>query len=162
MNAVTLSPETRALADLLSAASVGDTVTFDAMSAAINRPIASRRYLIFRALACVSEESGAVFGSVRGVGYQRIAANDAHMIGAHARRKIRRTAKRTADTITSAVHHANNLSDDDLRKAYSEVNALGLIRHLAADRVVRATPSETKPEPVGITMGRFARALGAG
>lgn len=157
-----ISPDTRAIADLLKATSIGDTATFSAMSAAIGRDIRARRHLIPRALTLASQEAGAVFGTLRGEGYRRLPAEDAHLLGAHARRRIRRTAKRTAELITSAATMANDLSDPARRRAFAEINALGLIRHLASDKAVSAThAAEPKAEPVALLMRRAARHLGA-
>jgi hypothetical protein len=156
-----LNPEARALVDLFTAASVGAVVTYADMSAAIGRDIHARRHLIPRAMTLAAKEAGAIFGSVRGVGYQRLAATDAHMLGAHTRGRIRRSAKRTADAITAAVSAANDMPDEARRRAFAEVNAMGLIRHLATDKAVSATTAEPKAEPVAHTMRRFAEAIGA-
>jgi hypothetical protein len=156
----TLSAETRALADLFAATTVGGTITFAAMSEAIGRGIEARRYIALRAMQIANKETGAIFGSVRGVGYQRLAAADAHMIGAHARGRIRRTAKRTADAITCAINTANDMPDDAKRRAFAEVNALSLMQHLARDKQVSAATPEPRAEPVAITMRRFAEQIG--
>jgi hypothetical protein len=157
----TLSADSRALATLFAEAPVGGTVTYAAMSDAIGRSITPRRYLALRALQIVNRETGAIFGSVRGVGYQRLAATDAHMLGAHARGRIRRTAKRTASAIQSAIDTANDMPDEAKRRAYAEINALSLIRHLSRDKPVAAATPEPKAEPVAITMRRFAESIGA-
>ena len=157
----TLSAECRALADLFAAAPVGGTVTYAAMSAAIGRSIADRRYLAIRAMQVATRETGAIFGSVRGIGYQRLQPQDAHMLGAHMRGRIRRGAKRTAEAIVAAIQSTNSLPDDAKRRAYAEVNAMQLVRHIAADKQVSAASTEPKAEPVAITMRRFAQQIGA-
>lgn len=159
--AQTLSAETRALADLFAAAPVGETVTYAAMSAAIGRSIADRRYLALRAMTVATKETGAIFGSVRGIGYQRLAPQNAHMLGAHARGRIRRSAKRTADAIVAALATANDMPDAARRAGYAEVNAMNLVRHITADKQVSAATPEPKAEPVAITMRRFAEQIGA-
>ena len=156
-----LSAETRALVTLFTSIPVGDTVTYVAMSSAIGRPIQDRRHLIPRAMTIAAKESGAIFGGVRTVGYKRLPAQDAHILGAHTRRRIRRSAKRTTDAIVSAINHANDMPDAAKVRAYAEVNSMALIRHLASDKEVTASASAPKPEPVAVTMRRFARALGA-
>lgn len=157
----TLSVECRALADLFAATPIGGTVTYAAMSASIGRDIASRRYLAIRGMHVATRETGAIFGSVRGVGYQRLQPQDAHMLGAHARGRIRRSAKRTADAIVAAIQSANDMPDDAKRRAYAEVNAMQLVRHISADKQVSAASTEAKAEPVAITMRRFAEQIGA-
>lgn len=156
----TTTPDTRALVDLLCAASIGATVTYDQMSAAIGRSIQGRRYLIPRAITLAAKEGGAIFGSVRKVGYLRLAPTEAHVLGAHARGRIRRSAKRTADAITAAMAAANDVPDSERRRAFAEVNSLGLIRHLASDKRVATVASEPKAEPVAVVMRRFADQIG--
>jgi len=157
----TMSAECRALADLFAATPVGGTVTYAAMTQAIGRSIADRRYLIPRAAHVATRETGAIFGSVRRVGYQRLAPQDAHMLGSHTRSRIRRSAKRTADAIVAAVTATNDMPDAAKRRAYAEVNAMALIRHIATDKQVAAGTTEPKSEPVGVVMRRFAQAIGA-
>lgn len=156
-----LSVECRTLADLFSAAPVGGTISYADMSRAIGRNIADRRYLALRAMQVATRETGAIFGSVRGVGYQRLQPQDAHMLGAHTRGRIRRSAKRTADAIVAALQSTNNMPDDARRRAYAEVNAMHLVRHITTDKQVSAASPEPKAEPVAITMRRFAEQIGA-
>jgi hypothetical protein len=162
MNLVqTMSPDTAAIVALLTAASVGATVTYEQMSHAIGRPIGDRRYLLPAAIRIAARDHGAIFGTVRKIGYQRLPATDAHILGAHTRRRIRSSAKRAAEAIVSAVERANDLPDGAKRMAYAEVNSMSLIRHLATDKQVSAAPSEAKAEPIAIVMRRFALAIGA-
>lgn len=156
-----LGAETRTLVDLFVATPVGQTITFASMSSAIGRPITDRRHLIPRAMHIAAKEAGAIFGGVRSVGYQRLPATDAHMLGSHTRRRMRRSAKRTTDAIVSAISHANDMPDAARLRAYAEVNALALIRHIAADKEVLASTAEPKAEPVALTMRRFAQQIGA-
>ena len=162
MNIVqTLSVECRTLADLFAATPVGETVSYSAMSAAIGRSIADRRYLAIRAMHVATKETGAIFGSVRGVGYQRLAPQNAHMLGSHTRGRIRRSAKRTADAIVAAIQSTNDMPNDARRRAYAEVNSMRLVQHISADKQVSAAGTEAKAEPVAITMRRFAEQIGA-
>ena len=157
----TISADTRALVDLFAACSVGSTVTFGHMSDALGRSIKERRHLLPGALKIAARDYGAIFGSVRGVGYQRLAAEEAYVLGAHTRRRIRSSAKRTANAIVSAVEKANNLPEGAKARAYAEVNALHLVRHISADKQITATVAEAKPEPVAVVMRRFAEKMGA-
>jgi len=156
-----LSAECRALTDLFVATPIGGTITYADMTRAIGRDISARRYLCLRAIEVAGKEAGAIFGTVRGVGYRRLPPQDAHQLGSHARGRIRRTAKRAASAIAAALATANEMPDEAKRRAYAEVNALALIRHLATDRNVAAATPDPKPEPVGIIMRRFAEKIGA-
>lgn len=158
-----LQAETRALVDLFVAAPINGVVTFSEMSRVIGRPIGLRRHLVPRAMRIASRESGAIFGNVRGEGYKRLAAEDAHLLGSTARRRIRRTAKRASEAIVAAVMVNNSISSEAKRKAYAEVNTMGLIRHIATDRAVAKAneiADDSKPEPVAIVAQRFAREIG--
>jgi len=159
--AQTIAPDTAAIVDLFVRASVGSTVTYADMTAAIGRSIAERRHLIPNAMRIAARDHGAIFGSVRAVGYKRLPAEDAHLLGGHTRRRIRNSAKRIVAAIVSAVERANDMPDGAKRRAYAEVNAMSLIRHIAADKQVSSASSDAKPEPVGIVMRRFAEQIGA-
>lgn len=155
------NPDARALADLFKSVSVGAIVNYTDMTEAIGRNIHDRRHLIPRALTLAAREAGAIFGSVRKIGYQRLSPQEAHILGANARGRIRRTAKRTAEAISAAVSTANDLPDAEKRRAYAEINSLNLIRHIAADKQVSASEVTPRAEPLGIVMRRFARTIGA-
>ena len=131
-----------AIADTLAETSVGTICTFAAISDAIGRDVGACRYLIPRAIKRVNESSGALFASVRGVGYQRISPDDAHTIGSAARGRVRRTSRRASTTIINAIDRANTLPDDKRRKALGEVATLNMLAHLATERTVRAMPAE--------------------
>lgn len=159
--AQTIAPDTQAIVDLFLATPVGQTVTFAAMSAAIGQAIANRRHLIPRAIHIAARDHGAIFGSVRTVGYHRMPAQDAHMLGAHTRHRMRRSAKRTSAAIVAAVTMANDMPAAAKVRAYAEVNAMALIRHIAADKIVIASTAEPKAEPVALVARRFAQQIGA-
>ena len=155
-----IAPETAALVELLAATPVGEVASYTAMSSAIGRDIAARRYLIPSAIRHAAIQHGAIFGTVRGVGYKRLASTEAYILGAHARRRIRRSAKRASDAIVEAMSKANDMPDAEKRRAYAEVNALALVRHIASDKEVTATVAEPKAEPVAIVARRVAQAMG--
>ena len=90
---IQISTETRALADRLMQAAVGDVVTYSDLSAALGADVHRRRYLLMQAIKAANAETGALFASVRRIGYQRLAANEAHIVGAAARRRIRSTTR---------------------------------------------------------------------
>jgi hypothetical protein len=154
-----LSAEVRVIADLLKAASVDDTVTYAAMSQAIGQPIQAKRYLALRALEVANKESGAIFGSVRCVGYQRLPAQEAHVLGSHTRGRIRKAAARTIRHITAALDAANDMPMPAKLKAYTEINSLALARHIASDKQITAATGDAKAEPVAVVMRRFAQQI---
>jgi hypothetical protein len=156
-----LSPETRTIADRLNATEVGGIVSFAEMSAAIGRNILSRRHVIYSAMRLAEKESGAIFATIRGQGYKRLAASEVvEIVGSSARAHIRRTARRSAKTLNEGTRRHNNLPPEMQRKVASEMSVLGLIEHISRDKVV--APKEdapTKPQPVAVTAREFLKAL---
>lgn len=151
-----ISAETAAIAARLREAAVGETVSYDELSAAIGRDIRKRRHLLYAGMRAVERETGAVFGTERGVGVRRLPTDEASKIGAHARKRIRRAAHRAAGRIDRAVKRANDLPDDVARKSYGEIATLRLLEHLSSDK---AQPKQEKapdrPEPVAVTAARM-------
>jgi hypothetical protein len=145
-----LSAEARAVADLLLACPVGETVSLAAMSDAIGRNVTARRHIIATARRVAEREGGATFASIRGVGYQRIAAERAAaVIAPAARQHIARTARRARRSLTAAVAGANDLPPDVQRRTAHELGVLGLIEHAARERVKHLPDTApTKPLPV--------------
>lgn len=137
--------DVQALRERLEATPVGEVCTYAQLDAALGSPSRARRYLVLRALHRMNRETGAIFGAVRGVGYKRLAADEAYTLGHHGRGRIRRTARRTSAAIAQAVSAANEISDEAKRKAMAEVSTLNMIAHVATDRVVKAAQNASKP-----------------
>ena len=154
-----LSPDRRLLADAFKAVPVGETLSFDAMSETLGAPILTRRYLIPGAIKLAAQETGAIFASVRGVGYMRLPPADAHLIGASSRRRIRRGARRAATLIEAAIQKANDVDDGARRRAFTEVSHLGLIQHIARDASAPVLSRPDAPEPVAATARQFLARL---
>jgi len=156
-----VSAETRAIADLLIACPIGETVTLASMSDAIGRDITKHRYIIASARRLVEREVGAVFTSVRGVGYKRLDVERAIGVVAPAARKhIARSARRASRSITAALSKANDVPTDLQRRAVYELGVLGIIEYAARERV-KQTPEDTptKPEPVAVVAKRWLSRL---
>jgi hypothetical protein len=141
----------RRIGDLLNATPIEGVATYGKISEAIGFDVARRRWLLPAALRLANAETGAIFATQRSIGYQRLPGSEAHALGRHARGRIRRISKSTQQVITQALILTNDLSDDERRRAHSELAALGLIQHLSLDRnmpqVVGDRPMPT-PETV--------------
>lgn len=148
-----LSADTRAVADVLVACSVGGVTTFATMSAAIGRDITLRRYILTAARRVAQREAGAVFVSERAIGLRRISAERAtETVGSTARRHIRRTARRAKSALLAATNGVNDLPPVAQRRLAAEVSALGLIEHLSRDAASKPSDdAPTKPQPVAVT-----------
>lgn len=155
-----MSAEVRALADRLLATPVGETVGYDALSAAIGEDVRERRYLLLAAIRAAGREAGALFASIKSVGYQRLSIDEVFAVGTRARQRVRRATKRTADQMTHALSFANDVSDEVRRKTNGEVNSLRLLHHLSTDRAQSHAPKSDKPEPVGKVLRAMMEKLG--
>jgi prophage DNA circulation protein len=152
-----LSADARAVADLLLACPIGETVSLASMSDAIGRDIRKHRHVIVTARRVAEREAGAVFTSVRGIGYQRLDAERTVAVVAPAARKhIARSAKRAARSLHASMSKANDLPMDVRRRAVHELGVLGIIEHAARERV-KTLPAEapTRPEPVAVVAQRW-------
>lgn len=105
----------------------------------------SHYVLAQRAQRLLNAENGAVFATVRGEGYRRLA----HVVGADyasnlALLRIRRQSRRGQKLATLAIEFANDANDNDKRRVYQKLSTLGLIEHLTLKKTVR-TMSDDKP-----------------
>lgn len=152
-----ISPEVRAVAELLMKCQPNEIVTFDEMSAAIGRSIFKRRHIIVSARRVAERENGAVFTSERSIGYKRLEAIAvADVVGTSARAHIRKSARRGVRSILHGTRRANDLPPEIQRKVAAEMSTLGLIEHISRDSNVKPNAeAPTKPQPVAVT----ARAL---
>lgn len=157
-----LSVETRALADRLLLVSYGGTITKHELSAVIGRDIEGCRHLLYSAFNLVRRESGAVFGVVRNVGYQRLTVEQVPAVGAVARRHIGRTARKARKSIVAALAKANGVDPAVSLRSNSELSALGLIAHLSRDQNTKPTAEmEKAPLPVAKAAQAFLEHIGA-
>jgi len=152
-----ISPDVRALIAHLAAVPVGGIVTLDDMAAVIGRDMADHRHLYYSAARILMRETGAVFASIRKVGYERLsAARAAEIIGPASRSRIRGTAMRGKRGLVATLASANDLAPDLVMKASNEIATLGLIAHLSSTAVAKAAPPPpTAPEPVAMTARRL-------
>jgi hypothetical protein len=157
-----LHQDTRILADVLLACPFGETIKFDELSKAIGRDIQVCRHLLYRAIYIVERDNGAVFASIRRVGYKRVVPDDLHKIGQTARARIRSQARRGFRTISNGIAKANDISPPALREALREQSILGLVEHTAKDRN-RPDVAEgaTRPLPVAEVAREFLKKMGA-
>lgn len=151
-----ISPDVSALVELFIETKPGDVITYDAMTRQIGRSIKDHRWLALRAMDLSARDHGAVFANERGTGYVRLDPEDAHSIGATARGRVRRIARKAGKTIRYALQRQNGVSPEANRKANAEISVLGLMEHISSSKF--ATPTEThdkRPEPVAIVAQRM-------
>lgn len=154
----------RLAADAFAACSVGGTISYQTLSAAIDQDILRNRWIIPRAQRLANAETGAIFRNVRHVGYERLPAEEAHGKGKSARRRGRRLFNSTMRQIEHALRHANDLTNDAVRRNWTELTHLGLLVHQTHDRNAPVVPPEATPaNPSAIaaqSIDRMRAALG--
>ena len=148
-----------ALQGLLAATPVGETCTYAAMTEAIGRDVRTCSYLLFRAVRRLNAENGALFASVRGVGYKRLQPSEAHLLGRTSRARIRRMSHRTSKIIARALDHANDMPDTERRKAMAEIGVMNMLAHLATEKEAVAAVADT-PMPVGTLLRESLKKMG--
>jgi len=157
----TISADTRAIADLLNAASYGEEVTIDAMSNAIGRDIRPVRYIALAALRVAERETGAVFATIRCVGYRRLTSDEFYQIGSTARARIRKVSKRSNRAMSAAMEGTNDMDPAARMAVLREQSMLGLLAHLSQDRhAPKLAPDADRPQPLAITMRGALAAMG--
>lgn len=152
--------EVNALREALAATPVGEVCTFDTLDTALGAPVRARRYLLLVALRQLNTDTGAIFGSVRCVGYQRLPADDAHTLGSTVRASVRRRSRRTSSSIANAVNAANDLTPAGRRRASGEIATLNMLAHIATDRTAKAAERDDKPPTLAESLGGVLRHLG--
>jgi hypothetical protein len=150
-----LSADTLAVTEALMAAPIGEVASLASLSAALGSDISLRRYIVASAIRIANREYGALFTSVRGIGYKRMPVVDACQIGETARSSIRRKARKAANTIMRAVEATNDLDDAPRKKAIGEASNLSLIAHISTDKARKSVPETGKP----VAVAHVARAM---
>ena len=162
MIATDLHADTLALISVLQSAPHGEVIPLARFSTAIGRDIRQCRHLLYSAIRVMERDHCAVFASVRGEGYRRMASDEIVKIGQTARSRIRRTARRGSKSIAAGMAGANDLSNEARIKLLAEQSALGVLEHLARDKSLPTMPQDaTRPLPVAVSAREFLKAIGA-
>ena len=128
------APEIAVIVALLGDCPIGGTVTKKQLSDAIGFDIERARYLVYAALRIINADAGALFGTVRGVGYQRLRTDEIKDVGATARRVIRRKTRLAQKQMTAAAGQSNSVTPDERREIMREISVLGMIEHMSQDK----------------------------
>lgn len=126
------SADAKVLSDLMRRAAVGDTLTYEAMSAAINRDVTADRSLLYTARGIVQREDRVVFDSVQKVGLKRLADTEIVSLGDRARSRVRRIAKRASQAIVCVNY--DTMPRDAQVKHNTALSMLGVVQELATDK----------------------------
>jgi hypothetical protein len=151
--------EVLAAADRFRSTSMDEIVSYDDLSQAVGCDVREKRWIVLQALDLVNKE-GIVFTNVSGVGYRRLAqeAGIRHA-GEKAMKRTRSAARRGRKRLENALHHANDLSPAEQRRANQRLAALGLVEHLTKAKAVRMMPDEP-PKKAHDNLAGLKAALG--
>ena len=116
------------LAKLFNKCPIEGVVTYDQMHRVIGSNPREKRYLISAALRLANREDGVIVRPINNLGYMRI--SNGVSVGQHHLDKGRRCHRRGKNIVTNWMAKTN-LTDDELRKAYSVVSHLSLVEALA-------------------------------
>ncbi len=157
----TISLETAALIEALTAVPLGATATYADLSRAVGRDVTTlARSGLASARRIAAREHGAVFVPVRGLGLRRLPPEEAPEIGAAGRRKVRRAARNATRTMLRLAESSNGLPPEAQRKLAAEVAALGLIEHVSGDKPAAAIEAaRAEGGPAVMTPAMTARLL---
>lgn len=154
------SLDTEKIAEALARAEVGETITYDAISAVIGRDVRnSARHNMAAARRKVLREERIVFDVVRGEGLRRLDDAGKVATGGSAIHRIRRAAGR-ADKVLISVEFANLSSEEQirhnaLRTIYNATKAM--TRSAGVKRVHVAVSEAADSLPLGRTMALFQK-----
>ena len=131
----TASTQTLALIERLRLASVGEVVTYGALTEAIGEDVRRVRHALYSAAKTMQSE-GIIFGTVHNVGVKRLTAEELPAIGDAALLHIRRTSK-SARKKMGAVARMNDAPNDVRVKINTAASLLGAIEHFTTGKVAK-------------------------
>ena len=138
-----LSTQTLALIDSLRTASIGGMVSYAAMTETIGDDIVSKRHVLATALRHLQSD-GVIFGTVRGEGIKRLAAEEIPSIGDAAVVKIGRAARRARRRM-SVIGTMNDVPNEVRVRVNASASLLGAIEHFSTrPATAKATEAVTK------------------
>lgn len=159
---LSLSPDTAILLDALRAVPYGQDISFAELTRLLGRDVQrGARGHLSSALRIALRDDGAAFMSVRGVGYRRIAPDQAPEIGQAARRSLRRKSRQAVRAMTAVADASNGLSPEAARRLSAEISTHGLLAELASDKAVAHQAKEEAVRAPAIVAQGFLEYIGA-
>lgn len=126
------SSDAKTLADLMRAVRVGDLLSYEDMNDAIGRDVTEDRNVIYTARHIVQREDRIVFDSVHKCGLKRLADTEIVSLGDRARSRVRKIARRTAQTIVCVNY--DTMPREAQVKHNTALSMLGVMQELATDK----------------------------
>jgi hypothetical protein len=151
-----LAADIDALADRLSALSIGETVEYAELSRILGRRVTDDGYALGKARKRVEKDLGCLLETVRGVGVKRLAPAESIKVGSQIMGHIRRTARKGIERMENIS--ANNLDQQESAKLIAYRSQLGAIAFTAdkkhTDAIAKAEPTRVLP------IGKVIEAIG--
>ena len=142
----------QAMASALSKASIGETITYKALSEAIGRDVRTRHWLLAAARNQVEAETGALYETIRDVGVKRLSSEAVSDVGLQVIQKVRRTAKRGIKRLSHV--RTNDLTQDEANKLIAHRSQLGAISLVADGRKSVTVAKEAATSGAIVPAGR--------
>jgi hypothetical protein len=145
--------------ELFSQASIGETITFNQIEYALDRPMDDGAYAsIHQAKILLEKEDLMVFGNIRSVGYKRL--TDTEIIEAFEvdRRRLRTRAQRAARRLTN-VNNYSNLSPEHKITHQAGLGVLAAVARVTSPRILESVKETVSPilpkNPTQVPVGRI-------
>lgn len=137
--------------EIVSLRQLGDAAGYD---------LTADRWIVSSALKAVNAEYGAVFATVRGEGYRRLAHGEGALFaGGRGLYRVRRASRAAIKAATNSAKYANDMTPDQRRRHNQQMASLGLISHLTMARTVETFP-DAAPLPRTDPLAGLREALG--
>lgn len=146
--AAKIAAQIDAIAAVLCALSPGQTATYARLSKAAGVAVSGGSHIVHRAIKQAERESGAVFDNVRGVGYQRLEANETPIVGQKANGRLRRTARRARQRLEGV--RANDVTPATIAKLAAYRSHFGMVESMAREANIKAAAKVAEAEVVSI------------
>jgi hypothetical protein len=127
-----LQIEVDKLARALSELSPGEMLSYEEMSGILGYEIKDKPWVLMKAKKRVETTQRLRFGTVRGEGTKKLAANELASIGVYARKKIGRVAKYNAGRLTDLGY--NDIDNRIRARVDAERSLLGAIAAVASTK----------------------------
>ncbi len=136
--------QVNAMCDLLNGASVGEIVTFSAMSNVLGRDISQCSYILQKARRTLLDHPPHVrFDNVYKVGLKRMHISDAIGVADKNLRKIRRISRKNGQEISYQMAGANDIDERTKEGLIARIGLFGTIEALTMHRVTKAIEKQT-------------------
>lgn len=154
------SVDARLLYERLVTLNIGESISYAALSAVVGRNVQDEAHGILRTARRMAErEDQIVFGTIVGEGLRRLSDPEIVDTGDHAMLRLRRTARRGANTVT-AVGDFNALPNDKKIKHNTLLSLLGTVAAFVRPSVMKKLETSVANNAGKLSVGDTLKAFG--